>query len=85
MTIFLDVGPVAAGAGLFAGVVLFFVLAAAAFVAFKMLKRSVKMAFRLVILGLILVIAIAGGISIWWLIGDSPKPPTTRPRSTQTK
>jgi len=38
---------------------------AVAFIAFKMLKRSVKMAFRLAIVGVILVIAVAGSVALW--------------------
>jgi riboflavin transporter FmnP len=38
----------------------------AAFVAYKALKRTVKMAVRLAIVGVILVIAVAGSISLWY-------------------
>jgi hypothetical protein len=43
----------------------FLVVAAAAFIAFKMLKKSVKMAFRVAIVTIILVIAVAGSVALW--------------------
>jgi uncharacterized membrane protein YphA (DoxX/SURF4 family) len=52
-----------AGAGIAAVFLLVFL--AVAFIAFKMLKRSVKMAFRIAIVGVILVIAVAGSVALW--------------------
>lgn len=83
MTILFDVAPVAGGVGVVAAVMFFLVLLAAAFIAFKMLKRTVKMAFRMVIVAVILAVAIAGSIGLWAFSGgggntDRPRP--TRPR-----
>ena len=50
---------------------------AVAFIAFKMLKRSVKMAFRLAIVGAILVIAVAGSVALW-AIESRPSRSVTR-------
>jgi hypothetical protein len=78
--ILLDIGGVGvAAAGLF-----FAVFAAVAYVVFRLLKKSVKMAFRLAIVAVILIIAIAGSISFWW-IGSSKPAHTEKPRSTQPK
>ena len=85
----LDVAPVGAGIGLVVGVVFFFVLAAVAIVAFMMLKKTLKMAFRIAIAGVILFIAIAGSIAFFALgIGSSrgtPNPAANRTRPVQPK
>ncbi len=70
------VGAVAAGA-------FFLVAAAVAFIAFKMLKKTVKMAFRIVVLILILGIAAAGSIALWALSSGSSSKPAQRPARTR--
>lgn len=82
--ILFDAAPIGAGVGIFLAVAFLFVLLAVAFIAFKLLKKSVKMAFRLVIVAVILAIAIAGSFSFWWL-GSSKATRPERPRSTQSK
>lgn len=57
--------PVVGGGGIVAAAVFLLVFAAAAFVAFKLLKRSVKMAIRLAIVAVILVIAVVGSVALW--------------------
>jgi uncharacterized membrane protein len=79
--ILLDIG---AGIGIAAAGLFFAVFAAVAYVVFRLLKKSVKMAFRLAIVAVILVIAIAGSISFWWL-GSSKPAHTEKPRPTQPK
>ena len=85
----LDVAPIGAGIGLFVGIAFFFVIAAVAVVTFLMLKKTVKMAFRMAIVGVILLIAIAGGIAFFALgissSGSSPRPTPNRPKNVQTK
>ena len=82
--LFFDASPVAGGIGVIAGVAFLFVCLAVAFIAYKMLKKSVKMAFRLAIVAIIVVIAIAGCISFFWLgSGKTTRP--ERPRPTQSK
>jgi len=56
-----------------------FIFLAVAFIAFRMLKRSVKMAFRLAIVGVILVIAVAGSVALWAL-ESKPSGAVSRPR-----
>ena len=61
----------------------FLVFIGVAFVAFKALKKTVKMAFRMAVVSVILVIAIIGSVSLWYFSGGgSPKlkPPATRSR-----
>ena len=53
-----------------------------AIVAYKPMKRTVAMAFRIAIVGVILVIAVVGSVSLWYFsAGGSPKlkPPVEKP------
>ena len=85
LALLFDLAPVGSGVGVFLAVAFLFVLLAVAFIVFRLLKKSVKMAFRLMIVAVILAIAIAGSFSFWWL-GSSSKPTRPeRPRSTQSK
>ena len=82
--LFFDAAPLGGGIGVIAGVVFLLICLAAAYIAFRLLKKSVKMAFRLVIVGVIILIAIAGSVSFWWLgTGSSPRPGP--PRAVQPK
>ena len=76
--------PFGGGVGVIAGVVFLLICLAAAYIAFRVLKKSVKMAFRLVIVGIIILIAIAGSVSFWWL-GTSKPPRPTPPRTSQSR
>ncbi len=83
MTLLLDAAPVAGGVAIFAAVAFFLVFLAAAFIAFKMLKKSVKMAVRVVVVVVILAIAIAGSIFLF-AVGKTKTPrPTPRPVPTR--
>jgi len=63
------------------GLIFFLVFAVAAFIVFKLLKRSVKMALRMLMVGMILLIAIAGSVAIWYAgSGSNPRPGTNRSR-----
>ena len=79
----LDVAPETGGIGIAAGVGFFLVFLAVAYIAFRLLRRTMKMAFRLAVVGVILLVAVAGSIGIFWL-GNSkparPRPPVTRQR-----
>lgn len=54
-------------------------LIAVAAITFFVLKRAFKMAIRAAIVALILLIALVGGISLWWIgtSKTSDKPPAT--------
>ena len=59
-------------------------LVAVASVTFFVLKRAVKMAIRAAIVALILLIAVVGGISLWWFGSSdktSDKTPVTNKKS----
>lgn len=70
--ILLDANPLAGGIGIFAGVAFFLIFVAIAFIAFKLLRRTLKMAFRLVIVAIIVAVAIAG--SAFFLMLGTAKP-----------
>lgn len=75
MTFFLDVAPVGGGTGIFLGVAFLLIFLGVAFVAFKLLKRTVKMAVRMAIVAIIIAVAVAGG-AFFLLTGTSkPSPP----------
>ena len=69
--------------GIAAAAIFFLVFLAVAFIAFKMLKKSVKMAFRVVIVTVILAVAIAGSIALWAMSGSKTTRP--QPHTTQTR
>ena len=79
--LFLDIGPVGGTVGVFAAVALFFALLAAAFIAYKLLKRTVGMAVRLLVVAIILAVAFFGSISLLYF-GGKPSP---RPRPSPTR
>ena len=70
-----DTTTSAVGIGL--AVVFFLIFAAIAAVAFFMIRKTVKMAIRMVVVALIFLIAVIGSIALWYGIGSSPSP---RPR-----
>lgn len=77
MSWFPDIG----NAGIIAAAVFLFVFIAAAFIVFKMLKRTVKMAFRVGIVAVILAVAVAGSVAVWALgSGSAEKSKPARSR-----
>lgn len=70
-----DTSTSVVGVGL--AVVFFLAFAAVAAVAFFMIRKTVKMAIRMVIVALIFLIAVIGSVALWYGIGSSPSP---RPR-----
>lgn len=78
---FLDVAPIGGGTGLLAGGAFLLVFAGIAFIVFKMLKRTVKMAFRVAIVAVILTIAVAGSVALWAFGSGISRPPARPTRS----
>ena len=79
----LDIGPPGGAVGAAAAIVFFLILVAVAFVAFKLLKKTVGMAIRVLVVLVVLAIAV-GGTAAWFFMGSGgAKPP--RPRPTQPK
>ncbi|MGB2912106.1 MAG: hypothetical protein WBB81_01000, partial [Pyrinomonadaceae bacterium] len=74
--------------GLFAGVVFVLICVAVAITAFLLLRKTLKMAFRMAIVGVILLIAIVGAIVCVYLgvlSSDSPRPTPQRPQASPAR
>lgn len=83
LALFFDVAPSGGAIGAVVAAAFLLVFLGVAFIAYKALKRSVKMAFRMAIVGVILVVAVAGSLTLWYFSsGGSPKlkPPAERKR-----
>lgn len=65
------------------GIVFFLVLAAVAFFAYKMMKKTVKMAVRMTIVVAILLIALVGSVAFLMFAGTG-KTTQTKPAPTRT-
>jgi hypothetical protein len=81
MILLFDMPVSAGGVGVFAAVAVLLVFGGAAFIAFKLLKRTMKMAFRIAIVGIILAIGLAGSI-FFWAVGTSKPTRPARPASS---
>lgn len=65
--LFFDMMPIAAGVGAIAAIGFFLVCVAIAFTAFLLLRKTLKMAFRIGIVVVILAIAVCGAVALLWL------------------
>ena len=66
-----------------AGVGVFLLLATAAYVVFRLTRRTVKTAIRLTIVAVILLIALVGSVAVYWKSGSTNQ--QTRPRPAPTR
>lgn len=73
-----DANPIGGGIGVFLGVAFLLVFAGGAFIAFKLLRKSLRMAFRIAIVLILLAVAIAGS-SFFFLAGTSKPARPSRP------
>jgi hypothetical protein len=70
--------------GIIGGTIFFLVLAAAAYITFRLMRRTVKMAIRMTIVAVILLVALVGSIAIYWKSGSSAKP-VTKPTANRSR
>ena len=63
----------AGSVGVIAAIIFFAVFVGGAMIVFSMIRRTVKLAFRLMIVGVLLLIAVAGATSLWWFGGSGDK------------
>ena len=78
-----DIVPSSGMMGVVAAAAFFLILAGAAWIAFKALTKTVKMAVRMIIVVVILVVAVVGIVSLWYFSSDTMpklKPPADRKR-----
>jgi hypothetical protein len=80
MSILFDIGPPGGSTGAIGGIAFFLFLVAAAFIAFRLLKKTLGIVLRVVIVLVILAIAFFG-TAAWFFIGTGGSP---RPRPTPT-
>jgi len=78
-----DIVPSGGMMGVVAAGAFFLILAGAAYIAFKALAKTAKMAIRMFIVVVILVVAVVGSVSLWYFSSDGTpklKPPADRRR-----
>lgn len=84
-----DVAPIPGGSavGIILAVVFFLVFAGIAAFAFFMVRKTMKMAIRMMIVAAILLIAMVGSLALWFGIGSSPAKPNrpNRPPVNSTR
>jgi NADH:ubiquinone oxidoreductase subunit 6 (subunit J) len=71
--------------GIIAGAVFFLIFAAVAYIAFRMMRKTVKWAVRITVLLVILLVAVAGSIAIYWKSNSSNKSARPKPAPTRNK
>jgi hypothetical protein len=79
----MEFAPTGGTFGLIVATAFFIVLAGAAYVAFKALRKTAKMAVRLMVVVVILAVAVVGSVSLWYFSSNAPpklKPPANKRR-----
>jgi hypothetical protein len=74
-----DVGIPGGTTVIIAGVGFFFILLAAAYVMFRLLRKTVKMAFRMAMVVSFFFVFVVGGIATYWFASGSSARPERRP------
>lgn len=83
LAVLFQVAPSGGTIGIIVAAAFLLVFLGVAFIAFKALKRTAKMALRMTIVGVILMIALVGSVTLWYFSsGGTPKlkPPAERRR-----
>jgi hypothetical protein len=66
-----------------AGLVFFAVFAAAAYIMFRLLRKTVKMAFRMAVVTSVLLVAVVGSLSFWWFAAGTAQ--KQRPAASRSR
>lgn len=69
--------------GIVAGVIFFLVLAAVAYIVFRMMRKTVKWAIRVTVVTVILLVALIGGIAVYWNSSSKQSRPKPTPARTR--
>jgi len=83
MTILFDIGPPGGAIGLAAAAGFLLIAIAVAYVVFRMLRKTVKMAFRLAVVAVILLVGFVGTLAFIYV--GSPGSQNTRPAPTRRR
>ena len=65
-----------------AGIVFVIALAAVAYIAFRIFRKTMKMAFRMAMLAAVLIFVLGSGVGLW-LFGTSKPAPRPTPQRTK--
>jgi predicted anti-sigma-YlaC factor YlaD len=87
LSLFFDIAPLSGGAGavgIFLAIAFGFIVLAAAFFAFVMLRKTLKMAFRLLIVAVLALIALVGSVS-FLLFSSGSSSPKSRPANSRPR
>ncbi|MBX3294025.1 MAG: hypothetical protein KF881_14145 [Acidobacteria bacterium] len=75
-----DMAPVGGGLIVFAVLAMIFAAAAIAFIAYKVLAKTVKMTARVIIAAVMFLILSGGGSALWyWTRSEPPRPANRQP------
>ncbi len=75
MTLLADIGAPSGGAiAAGAGIVLLIAIAAVSYIAFRIFRKTLKMAFRMALLAAALVALLGGSLGLWWIGSSKPAP-----------
>lgn len=75
MTLLADIGAPSSGAiAAGAGIVLLIAIAAVSYIAFRIFRKTLKMAFRMALLAAVLVALLGGSLGLWWIGSSKPAP-----------
>jgi hypothetical protein len=74
-----DIAPTPGGIGIFLAVAFFFIVLASGVFAFIMLRKTIKMAIRMVIVAAVLLIAVFGSIALYLFLQPSTQTRPNRP------
>ena len=84
MTILFDIGPPGGAIGLAAAAGFLLIAIAVAYIVFRMLRKTVKMALRLAVVAVILIVGFVGTLAFLYM-GTSGSGPKGKPAPTRQR
>jgi hypothetical protein len=79
----LDISPELGAAGIVAVLGFFLIFVAIAYIAFRMMRKTVRMAFRMAVVAVILLVALIGSVYIYW--NRTSNTPRSKPQPTRSR